>query len=104
MVLEAARGIEQMLTASYRQRGIVVIILTPEKIIPIQLVLLDAERGKLIRVVTQPLGGQKKFIEIAAMTFLRVDRQVAAEQADSVAEIYIAAIFAEVAVHVMPAV
>ena len=89
-----------MLAIGNGQGGIIIIVLAPEQIVAIESVLLNSKRCKLVRIVTEPLCVQQKLVEVFAVTFLRVDRQVATQETDPITEIDITAILSEIAIDI----
>jgi hypothetical protein len=86
------------------QRGVVVILLPPRHVVPVERILLDAEHGRFVRVVANPLRGEQDLIEEAAMALAGVDPEAASEQTHAVAVVRDAAVHALIAVDEPPAI
>src|SRR4051794_38694015 len=104
VVLHAAACVAEMTALGDGQPGIIVIVQTPQHVVAVHLVLLDAEAGRFIGIVSQALRVEQDLVEKPSMAVLRVDGKGAAEQADAVAEIFVAAVLAAVAGYVGKAV
>ena len=99
MVLQVTIGVGQVLAASHRESRVEIIARPPGHVVAVKAVLLDAQHRRFIRIVAEPAGVEQNLIEVMTVAVLRLERETAAKQTQSVAEIRVAAIFADVAAH-----
>ncbi len=99
VVLEAAGGIGGVEAAGDGQGGIEVFVQPPGEVVAVEAVVLKAQRGELVGIVAEAVGANNEFVEEAPVALARVNAEGAAEQAQAVAEVDVAAVFAEVAIN-----
>lgn len=98
MIRKAALEILRVEAGGDSETGVEEVVEAPGHFIAVGGVFLNAEAGELVGVVAEALGGEEELVEAGAAAVAGVEREGGAEEAEAIAEVDVAAVFAAVTI------